>query len=137
MSRVANADPIDGQGWIALFRGIIDRRVHVAFESIGVAQTEPVEVVFSYARHVELDNIATIRDLDLGLTESGGDDASECRRDSGESCASVADNGLDQCGKGSRVTVIKVGGNGELLIRRCSRNRDPQVGAVWIRLTNW
>ena len=98
MCRVADANPIDCQRWIALLTRIIHGRIHIPIDSVGIPEAKPVQVVLRHARHVELDHVAAIGHHDFRVTVAGCYYAIEGGGFEGERCDSVADKGLEERG---------------------------------------
>ena len=124
MSGVAVADPIDGEGWIALRRGVRDPRVHVTIVADGVAQAGPVEFVFCNTVHQELDGVVAASDAVLGLAVSGADLESTAGRYAWIDGICVTDNGLNECGEGTGVAVIQRGRDRDDWVGRCGCDGD-------------
>lgn len=130
MSRVANANPVNSQSWIALTGSIIDSRVLVAIEASRIAQAKPIEVVLRHAGHEELHHIAAICNSDFGLAVTRRDYAVEGRGDDGIDGDCVAEHGLDESGDGGRITVVEVHRYWELCVGGSGCEWNFEIGAV-------
>lgn len=63
-------------------------------------------------------------DADLGLTVSGADLESTAGGYAWICCICIADDSLDECGEGTRVTEVQRGGDRDNRVGRCGGNRD-------------
>lgn len=107
MSRIAHPNSIDDQSWVALFRGVVNSRIHVTIEAVGIAETEPVEIVLHNTRHEQLDDVGSIGDFYLWWAVSGSNDTAECSWYQRICRKGVTNDCLDQGIDGTRVAVIE------------------------------
>ena len=132
MGRIPHPNPINRQRRIPLLGRIIHRRILIPIVSIRIPQSKPIKVIFRNPGHEKLNHITTIRNCDLRFAITRCNDAGEGRRDGGERCACVADDGLKEGGDGGRVAVIEICGDGEDFIGGGGSEGDSEVCAVWI-----